>query len=671
MSANHVDNRSHLSLNSVDEWLGVWSEAQPTADDKTDSWDDCTGISTKLTSSLGIAIPKPVLLGFAGLSCRFRNNSYEEDSFILYNISGKFSPGKLTAILAPDTVTSQCLLRILGGHLMKGQQKGDVLIDSWPSISRARRHLFGYVFSEDRQFRKMRVKEALAYSLWIRAPKDVDKEEQEKRLNDVIKLLQLKSYLNTKIDSIRKNEGVKKRLWVAMELLLDPPLLLMEEPTSEMDQVTAYHFVRHLKQLTELGRTVIASFHKNSAWLFRQFDDVLLLCGNQIIFHGPAFDALDYFKFMGYTCPNLTNPCDFLLFEVIKRSMESGNDKNLIASWKENRHFVERRRSSSFAGIFEGAPTRSAIRESPHTTLSFWYIVRRTTFDTFRAHRILFYRVANFILIGVFAGLVFIEVNKASSFKQRISLRAKTIFSLLSFVYTVNGALALFQQDHELFDREYSLGYYSVSTYYWARFVAEIPLTFFLPYLMTVICYYMAQLRPGFSSFLYSATFVAVAALGGFSLGLFLDFLIMNDAILIEVGFVLILVFFLWSGLGLDNRTLPKYLGWIRYLSTYHWAFEGMMRIEFEPIFEICAMLGDCPKWSRFDAYNINNNLPIGVMMVFAIVTWIGFAVLAYLVLVLRTWYRYRHRDHPPIIPFDPELQSPESRESMLDDFTL
>ena len=69
-----------------------------------------------------------------------------------------------------------------------------------------------------------------------------------------------------------------------------------------------------LKKLCANGCTIITSIHQPRSSIFTLLDDIIILSGGCLVYHGPSGDdALKYFAEKGYLCPSYFNPADFFL----------------------------------------------------------------------------------------------------------------------------------------------------------------------------------------------------------------------------------------------------------------------------------------------------------------------------------------------------------------------
>ena len=107
----------------------------------------------------------------------------------------------------------------------------------------------------------------------LRLPPTMSNEDKAARVDSVLSLLNLEKSQNTFIgDSITKgiSGGEKKRVAIAMELITNPPILFLDEPTTGLDRYviilidsyTAYSVVKLLQQLAKSGRTIVATLHQ-------------------------------------------------------------------------------------------------------------------------------------------------------------------------------------------------------------------------------------------------------------------------------------------------------------------------------------------------------------------------------------------------------------------------
>ena len=124
----------------------------------------------------------------------------------------------------------------------------------------------------------------------------------------MIHLMHLEKCADTMMGSPTEKGGVsggeRKRTSIGMELITNPAVLFLDEPTTGLDTYTAFSIMDTLHSLAAAGRTVVTTIHQPSSDMFHLFDDLLILAEGQIVYQGPRTTSVGYFGQIGY----LSNP---------------------------------------------------------------------------------------------------------------------------------------------------------------------------------------------------------------------------------------------------------------------------------------------------------------------------------------------------------------------------
>ncbi|XP_053388651.1 uncharacterized protein LOC128551765 [Mercenaria mercenaria] len=201
---------------------------------------------------------------------------------ILHSVSGTVAPGELLSIMAPSGAGKTTLLNTLNGRI---SYSGEICVGNTP-LNKSLRRRMCYVLQQDYFFANLTLKETLEFTAMIRLPDELSVEEKNVRLQSVIDALDLNKCLDTEMGGIFTpglSGGEMKRASIACELIRDPDIIFLDEPTTGLDSSTTTSLISLLKTYAaECSKSVIASIHQPSSQNFFQFDKLMLLTGGQV-----------------------------------------------------------------------------------------------------------------------------------------------------------------------------------------------------------------------------------------------------------------------------------------------------------------------------------------------------------------------------------------------------
>ncbi len=217
----------------------------------------------------------------------FKSFSLNEESGRLIGIIGGSGSGKST------------LLKLLSGILKP--KRGSILINGF-DIHKKHKELegvIGYVPQDDFLIKELTVFENLMYNARLSfshySGKMIRQVVDEALLNfDLVEArdLQVGDAFNTYLSG-----GQRKRLNIALELIREPSILFVDEPTSGLSSADSEKVMNLLKRQTFKGKLVFANIHQPSSEIFRLLDKLLVVDqGGRVIYYGNPLDAIGYFK---------------------------------------------------------------------------------------------------------------------------------------------------------------------------------------------------------------------------------------------------------------------------------------------------------------------------------------------------------------------------------------
>jgi energy-coupling factor transport system ATP-binding protein len=184
---------------------------------------------------------------------------------VLADFSLAIEPGEFVLVVGPSGAGKSTFLRSLNGlipHFYGGRWAGRASVFGRDPVGRAPRgmaDLVGFVFQDaEAQFAVDTVEDELAFAM---ENFGLPQATMRKRVEEVLDQLAVSHLRHRRISSL--SGGEKQRVAIASVLALQPEVLVLDEPTSQLDPQAAEEVLVALRQLNEdLGLTVILSEHR-------------------------------------------------------------------------------------------------------------------------------------------------------------------------------------------------------------------------------------------------------------------------------------------------------------------------------------------------------------------------------------------------------------------------
>lgn len=194
-----------------------------------------------------------------------------KDRTILNDISFDIKEGEIFGIIGPSGSGKTTLLNTIIGFIQPDQ--GEVLFkldhviesskeNNFQSVIKKHsllKKMFGFASQVPSFYHNLTIRENLDYfgSLYDLYPEALDA-----NIDTLLNLLDLKNYE----DILAKNlsGGMERRLDIACALIHDPPILILDEPTSDLDPILRAHIWNLIRKINSKGTTIIISSHNLS-----------------------------------------------------------------------------------------------------------------------------------------------------------------------------------------------------------------------------------------------------------------------------------------------------------------------------------------------------------------------------------------------------------------------
>ncbi len=203
---------------------------------------------------------------------------------LLDRVSFTARPGTLTAVIGPSGSGKSTLLNVLVG--VSQPTNGAVIFDGRDLRAEyaSLRGRIGMVPQEDVLHRGLTVSQALSFAAELRMPPDTTKHDRRQVISRVLSELDMTAHADRRVDEL--SGGQRKRVSVAMELLTEPSLLVLDEPTTGLDPALDRQVMALLRQLADAGRVIVVVTH--SLAFLDVCEQVLLLApGGRTAYCGP------------------------------------------------------------------------------------------------------------------------------------------------------------------------------------------------------------------------------------------------------------------------------------------------------------------------------------------------------------------------------------------------
>ena len=209
--------------------------------------------------------------------------------------------GKLVGIMGGSGVGKSTLLNVLNGNLRP--QQGEILINGYDLYKEKEQEnlsgVIGYVPQDDLLMEDLTVYQNLYFNAKL-CLDELDEEQIASTVNQVLIDLDLYEVRDLKVGKpLSKviSGGQRKRVNIGLELIREPSVLFVDEPTSGLSSVDSEMVMNLLKEQVYKGKLVIINIHQPSSNLYKMFDRIIFLDkGGYQIYYGNPSEAVIYFK---------------------------------------------------------------------------------------------------------------------------------------------------------------------------------------------------------------------------------------------------------------------------------------------------------------------------------------------------------------------------------------
>jgi ABC-type multidrug transport system ATPase subunit len=249
----------------------------------------------------------------------------------LHEFSFKERTGRLVGIMGGSGSGKSTMLNVLNGNYTP--TTGTVTINGI-DINKNEdeiKGIIGFISQDDLLIEELTVFQNLFFSAKL-SFSNLSDQKITLKVNDLLKSLGLYKVKGLKVGNpIDKviSGGQRKRLNIALELIREPSILFVDEPTSGLSSRDSENIMDLMKELALKGKLVFIVIHQPSSYIFKLFDRLLLLDnGGYTIYYGEPVESVTYFKSLArhidadesecLTCGNVNSE---LIFDIIDQKV--------------------------------------------------------------------------------------------------------------------------------------------------------------------------------------------------------------------------------------------------------------------------------------------------------------------------------------------------------------
>lgn len=402
-----------------------------------------------------------------------------EERVILNHVDGWVQPGQVTALMGASGAGKTTLLNCLSERVTSGTITDGLRMVNGHDLDSSFQRSIGYVQQQDIHLPTSTVREALAFSAYLRQPASVTREEKDQYVDYIIDLLEMRAYSDALVGVAGEGLNVeqRKRLTIGVELVAKPKLLLfLDEPTSGLDSQTAWSICKLMRKLANHGQAILCTIHQPSAILLKEFDRLLFLQkGGRTVYFGDLGEncsqLINYFeKYGAHPCPKEANPAEWML-EVVGAAPGSRALQDYFEVWQNSTEYQDvqnelDRMQTELVNIPRDDSPEAHLTYAAPLWKQFLIVTQRTLQQDWRTPSYIYSKLFLVASSSLFNGFSFF---KAGTSQQGMQNQMFSIFmSFIPFQTLIQQTLPYYVQQREIYETREAPS----RTFHWAAFIS-------------------------------------------------------------------------------------------------------------------------------------------------------------------------------------------------------
>jgi ABC transport system ATP-binding/permease protein len=478
--------------------------------------------------------------------------SYPNGKTGIHKTSFQLEKEKMIALMGPSGCGKSTLLKLLNGY--HKPSKGSVSIFGLDLTENfdILKQFIGYVPQENIAHEDLTVDEAMYFTAKLRLGNVVKSDELKERIDSIL------TSLNISEKKIRTNYiknlsgGEKKRVSIAVELITQPEILFLDEPTSPLDPETIDEFLKSLKGLCEMGTTVVMVTHKPED-LFAMDEVLFMAKDGHLVYIGQQNNLCNYFESES-------------IIKVYKKASDTNQAKILYNKWTES---IENRKGLKI----KSSNLKSQTSTNPLHQFQ-WLVIRYARLKLNNSKNLLI-ALLQPVIIALLLLLVFPQLKEINEQGMVIGNIGVIFIMALSVVwFGVSNSAKEIVGERSIIQRERSFNLLLMPYLLSKSFVLFILTSLQILVFLSVLYLGLSELR----DFILTFIFLSVVGFASVCFGLLLSvFSKSTEAVMTMLPVALIPQIVLAGIVHPLGNSLTQFLS---YLTLGRWGTEGLARIQ-------------------------------------------------------------------------------------------
>ncbi|CAF1101998.1 unnamed protein product [Adineta steineri] len=407
-------------------------------------------------------------------------------------------------------------------------------------------------------------------------------DDRRLRVTETIKLLSMERCASTAI--LKLSGGERKRLAFATVILTDPSVMLIDEPTSNLDSYLAKSIMQTIHKLAvEQKRSIVVVLHQPTTDMFQYIDSLCVLAANgrQAFFGGARIEALRFF----------TSECGLpaaSLDEIIEQVSSDSSVSQQVAD------------QFSAKSIASHIPSKESIRNTSLESATFvtasfwrqlkwllWYSSMAGARSPLRTTKLAF----RLLIMGVIFGVAYFQLDPLEPhYVQNLNV-VPFVIGMALVVSNMTIAAVNILTERRLLVHDIQRRIYSVEAYYVAKFIIDSIFIIIMSILYAIITVLLVDMKEYWMMMLVismetlaGCAFASLVASASSSILITLLVLQSSNIILNQ-----------FTGVLINLKSIPYLFKWLQYLSHYYYGYASMLILQWRYVItaqEPCPTIG-------------------------------------------------------------------------------